>query len=217
VNLRDLIDSYREEAADNGRPPFVSDQSLIRFANEAQREACRRGRMLVDSTSAVCTVGIVAGEPLVELDQSIIYVRRARLSSNGTVLRPASIGEMDEWGGRWDSSTGQPIIFLQDFQTGYLRLYPIPTNNDDLLLTVSRMPLSDMSDDSDEPEVRAEVHPAIVQWMLYRAYSRQDSDMFDQRKAATSLAEFEREFGKRASARNEQWSRAGVVMTEPIA
>lgn len=217
MNLRDLIDAYREESADNGTPPLVSDAALIRFSNEAQREACRRGGLLVDSTSAVCTVGIVAGDPLVKLDPVITHVRRARLSSNGAVLRPASIGEMDELDDRWDSRTGRPGIFIQDFQTGYLRLYPIPTNNDELCLTVTRMPLSDMSDDSDEPEVRSEAHPAIVQWMLYRAYSKQDSDLFDQRKAATSLAEFEREAGKRVSARNEQWRRAGVITTGPIA
>ena len=79
-------------------------------------------------------------------------------------------------------------------------------------------PLVDLVNDDDEPEIRIEAQPAIVQWMLYRAYSKQDADTFDPQKAARALAEFEREFGRKTSARNEQWMRSDhVVGADPIA
>jgi len=46
-----------------------------------------------------------------------------------------------------------------------------------------------------------------VQWMLYRAYMRQDADTFNPNKAASALAEFVREFGEKKSMRNEEWIR----------
>jgi len=48
-----------------------------------------------------------------------------------------------------------------------------------------------------------------VQWMLYRAYMRQDADTFNPTKAAAALAEFVREFGEKKSMRNEEWIREG--------
>jgi len=85
-------------------------------------------------------------------------------------------------------------------------------------LTVQRLPLRPMRDGNDKPEIRQELHPALVNWMLYRVYGRTDSDIFDPSKAAVALANFESEFGRKASGRNEEWVRSGhVSIPGPIA
>ena len=207
MNAGELIEWYREEAFDKGKPPFVKDARLLQFASEAEREACRRSHLLIDSTSSLCEISVAANEPLVEFDPCIINIRRAKLSISTYSLSPVRAEEMDRVNPGWESHVGTPTTYVTDYQTNAIRLYPKQQVGCLLNITVSRLPSSDMEGNEDEPEIRKEYHPALVQWMLYRAYSQQDSDMFDPNKSARALAEFEREFGKKASGRNEVWQR----------
>lgn len=76
MNLSDLITAYRDEARDTAKPPFVSDATARRYANQAESEACRRARLLIDSTSEFCEIEFSAGESVIELDSRIISIRR---------------------------------------------------------------------------------------------------------------------------------------------
>lgn len=219
MTLADLIDAFREESGDNGNPPFWTNERLARMATEGQIEACRRGYLLIDSASALCTIGVNAGDPLVYIDNRVVDIRRARLSLGAWKLQPFTVEEMDCGAGiQWETITGTPTAYVTDYQSGAIRLYPSPSVADTLLLMVSRLPLSDLVDDDDEPELRLECQPALVQWMLYRAYAKQDADTFDKDKSQRALAEFEREFGHKVSARNEEWRREKLVIgSDPIA
>lgn len=215
MNLGELIAEYRGESGDTAAPYFVQDSQLTRFANQAVAEACRRGHFLIDSTSPMCSLDVYAGEPVVEIDPRIIDVRRMVLSNSVLPLCPARVEEMDRDNPGWESHAGTPTTYVTDYQTDAIRLYPIPIAAGTVSMTVSRLPICDMSVKADTPEIRKEHHDALVQWLLYRAYSKQDSDMFDSNKAARSLAEFEREFGLKASARNERWKANRHVLDAP--
>lgn len=219
MNLAGLIALYRLESGDDASPPFVADTSLMELANEAQEEACRRADLLKDSTTtAICTVAVTAGTPTITLDARIIDVKRVKMASETVPLAPAMLDEMDEASPGWDTQTGKPRAYIPDYQSGAIRLWPNPTANESLALTVTRLPLADMNDLLDAPEIRASYHRALVQWMLYRVYSIQDAELYDAQKADKCLANFEREFGKRQSARNEQWRRERHNLTAaPIA
>lgn len=215
MTLDDLIAEYREEAHDSGTPPFVSDAWLTKRANQAEQEACRRAGLLIESVHAMCTLGVTAGDPVVSLNSKIIDIKKARMSLDSQELYPITVNQLAL---DWESDTGTPSHYVTDYQSGAIRLYPSPIVDDDLKLTVIRLPLADMADGTDEPEIREEYHPALVQWILYRAYAKQDADIFDPNKSARALAEFEREFGTRSSARNEHWMRARHVLdAAPIA
>lgn len=207
MNAGELIASYREESHDKATPPFVKDARLLQFASEAEREACRRSNLLVDSSSAFCEIAVSANEPLIDIDPRIINIRRAKLSISTYSLSPVRAEEMDRVNPGWELHVGVPTTYVTDYQTNAIRLYPKQQVDATLNITVSRLPKNDMEANDDEPEIRAEYHPALVQWMLYRAYAQQDADMFDPNKSARALAEFEREFGKKASGRNEIWQR----------
>lgn len=204
MNGSELIASFRDEAKDDVKPYFVKDERALQFANEAEREACRRSHLLIDSSADFCEISVSANEPLVEIDPRIINIRRAKLSISTYSLSPVRAEEMDRVNPGWESHTGTPTTYITDYQTNAIRLYPKQQVAATLNITVSRLPNKEFDEESD-PEIRAEYHPALVKWMLYRAYSKQDSDLFDPNKAANALAEFEREFGRRASARNERW------------
>ncbi len=219
MTLGDLIGAFRDEAGDKvNNPYFWPTKQLTKWANEGETEACRRAQLLIDSTSPSCSVPVVAGTPVVGLDPVVLCVMRARMDANPLPMAFQTLRDMDACALGWESVTGKPVVCVTDYQSGAIRLYPSPSEDGTLLLTISRLPSYQMESDTDEPEIRPEHHPALVQWMLYRAYAKQDADTFDPRKSASALAEFEREFGSKASARNELWSRGRPdIVFQPIA
>ena len=72
-------------------------------------------------------------------------------------------------------------------------------------LSVVRLPLEDMANDTDEPEINKRYHLHLVDWMMYRAYSKQDSETVDMAKANKYLATFEAQFGRESTANEENW------------
>ena len=203
MTLAELIAAYRAESFDSVKPYFVPDELATLYANEAQVEAVRRSVPLRDSS---LTASVSAGEPVVPLDKKVLRIIRARLKSQARPLEFLTIYELDRGTSAWETMTGIPRVLVTDYQNGAVRLWPKPIRDEELLLTVERLPVK-MEADTDEPEIREEHHRSLVNWILYRAYSRQDADMFDPNKAAIALKQFESEFGARVSARNEEWMR----------
>lgn len=206
MELSELMTLFRQEADDTVQPYLWSDPELIDFANDAQDEACRRGRLLVDSTTtAICSVPVTNGNAAIDLDPRVIFVRRARFAGQKPLQR-MNMQDMEARFWYWqDAAPGNPMCFIPDFTTGKLVLWPTPDGDRTLSLTVVRMPLEDMSDDADTPEIAPRYHRSLRFWMLYRAYSKQDSEANDPKKAADALALFEQEFGKKSSAQDEAW------------
>lgn len=215
MNLGELISAYRDESRDTNNPPFVSNARATLFANEAEAEACRRSGVLRDSTSTVCYAQASAGDPVVKISPSIIDIVRVKTSLWPYPLLPALVDWMDDAIPGWESHVGAPTRYVSDYQVGSIRLYPIPSADCDISMTVTRMPANRMADTKDCPEIREETHPALVKWMLYRAYSSDDTDMFNPDQANKALREFELEFGKKKSARNEQWAKERYVFSTP--
>jgi hypothetical protein len=206
MTLQDLITLFRNEADDATEPYLWSDEEVIEFANDAENEACRRARLLVDSTSALTQLLV---DPLdagvIALDPSVVFVRRASLANRRPLAR-MTVRDLDDQNPYWQAtSPGTPRAFVTDYQTGAILLYPAPAEDDMLLLTIVRTPLVEMASLEDSPEISPRFHRSLRYWMLYRAYSKQDSQANDPKKAADSLALFEQEFGKKSSAIDENW------------
>jgi hypothetical protein len=207
MNLRDLTALFRNEVDDATEPFLWSDEEAIDFANDAEGEACRRARLLVDSSTAeICVVEVLAaGGGLVTLDPRIMFVRRARIEGARPLAR-MNMQDMETDNPYWQNApAGTPRMFITDYQTGKLLLWPAPDEDDVLLLTVVRTPLEDMNDDEDSPEIAPRFHRSLRYWMMFRAYSKQDSQANDPKKSADALALFEQEFGKKSSAIDETW------------
>ena len=209
MNVADLRAVFRSETDDTEDPPFASDDEVIDYLNDAQNEACRRARLLVDSrTSGITTISLAANTARYALDPRVVFVRRAKLVSNSSTLTLASYRDMDGVDGisaDWEDETGTPTHLITDMDTAYVRPYPVPDASDSIALTVVRLPLDDLADDGDEPEIHARFHRNLRHWMLYRYYSKQDADTFDAGRAALALAAFEMEFGKPSRAIEEEW------------
>lgn len=206
MNLRNFIDDFRRDVRDLGKPPMWSDAEIIDYANQAEDEACRRAGLLVDSTTDVTEVAMSADEHTVELDQSIIYVRRVRVQG-GQVLFPRVARSMDEDAPGWEDTTaGSPVVFVPDWESGKLRVWPPFAQAATLRLTVVRTPRNEMAEEIDEPEIPRRYHKSLLDWMKHLAYQKPDADTMDLAKAAKFEERFTAEFGPPSAAIDEHWA-----------
>ena len=207
MKLGELLDIVRIELDDVAGPAYLwSDSELIEYANDAQNEAARRGRLFVDSTtSAICSITLVPGTSAYALDPRVIRVNRAIVSGESRPLGFVMLRDLDDRLPGWESMEETPTIICPDYETGKIRLVGTPTASGTLKLTVVRLPLAAMNDLQDAIEIREEYQRNLRHWIEYRAYMKRDSETFKPDKAQECLGLFTAEFGPARPAYDEQW------------
>ena len=205
MKVADFITEFRETVADNAEPFFWSSEIIVRYLNEAVQEACERAKLIEDrSTPAVCSITLQAGVSTYNLHPSVFEIKR--LSFRGRPLDETSTEALDCDSPGWENRSGQPRVFVFEQASGgqppKLRLVPMPTATDTIALTVYRGALKPLSADIDtgKPEIPERFHERLMDWVLHRAYLKQDADTFDPNKAAVSLGLFVQSFGARPDA-----------------
>jgi len=180
VRLKDMV-----------KPYFWSDEWLDQAANEAEREACIRARLIEDSSSIASSIDLTTDELRYELHTSVLDVLAAQLASNPGVF-------VTGW-----TLTENELVFTE-----------LPKAADVLLLTVIRLPLNEMCNDSDTPEIRGHHHIRLIDWIEHRAYAIKDADAFSPGESANALARFEQSFGRRpdANVQRKQREKTGRVV-----
>lgn len=207
MNLLQLRTSARAQVDDSVAPYLCSDELFTEFANEAQEEACRRARLLVDSsTPEVCNIDVDVGDEFAELDARIIAVRKVRVVGQPDFLVKTRRADLDHLGTTWLDEEGEVCAWVPDMETGKIRLYRKPTEAIQLAMTVVRLPLDEMAADDDAPEIKLQMHRQLVHWMRYRFYSLPDAEANDPKKATDALLAFEQQFGPASTAADELWS-----------
>lgn len=206
MTLNDLIRQARTLSDDLREPYRVSRANWVIYANEAQEEACRRARLIMDSTTAeICQVALADATATYALDSRILFVRRVKLTGQSIPLKRVSHKTLDRFRPGWEDETGMPEAYVPDMDTGLLRPYPTPDGAYTANLLVVRLPLVSMADGDNVPEIRGSAHKTLVDWMLHRAYSVVDSELYNPKKADMHLAVFEQEFGRKSSTQDESW------------
>jgi hypothetical protein len=220
-----LFSIFRTQTQDIAVPQLWADSELYRWLNEAEVEACRRARLIVDTQNVsgvdnVCRIQLVDQQPFYPLDHRVIYVRRALMAGRTLPLCPMDYRDLDLEQPGWQTRTGQVVGYVRGLDTGKFRPYRIPTtasmaNGSTVDLLVVREPLRPMSQDDQNaaPEINPRYHLALLDWVYWRAYSKKDSEAYDPKLSAEHLAVFEAEVGTRekASAMEEEYQR----LTEP--
>ena len=207
MNLAGLLEICRRELDDTAEPFLWDDAELIEHAVDAQNEACRRARLIVDSTTtAICTIATVIGQSVYTLDPRVIRVNRARLTGEVMPLCPMMLRDVDaQYPGWEDWEDGTPAYWIPDYETNKIRLMRPPDAVGTLNLQVVRLPLVDPKVEEDDLEIREEYQRSLRHWVLYRAWMKRDSETYNEKAAAGALALFEQEFGRKQGAYDEQW------------
>jgi Family of unknown function (DUF6682) len=206
MKLGEMIQSFRLQVDDVAQPYLWSDPELMDYANEAEEEACRRARLIEDaSTVAVTQLSLTNGVSTYALDDSIIFTRRVKITTMDCPLGKIRLADLDMGRGDWESDTGEPEFYCLDYENDKILFYPTPDASYTANLRVVRLPLNEMNDNEDTPEINRRFHRGLINWMKFKAYSKEDSEARDDQEAGRALALFTEEFGIKSTAIDEEW------------
>lgn len=199
VVREDLLDDTADaQAGTDLIVDAVSDTRLLRWLQEAEREACRRTYNLIwDDTSF--ELRLETGVRSYPLDGGILRIKAVRYGT--TLLEHTTEAALDRDVTGWrDYAAGAPTAFYLQRHQLYLDRAPTVTENGTLLpLEVWREPLDGGILD-DEPEIPTSQHEALANWAAYRYFLLPDPHIRDDARALYFLQQFESTFGPAKSA-----------------
>lgn len=187
-----LFDAFRREVRDTIAPYFWSETEVYDYMTDAESMVAQRILCIQDMTSEAAVYDITASEPEVVLHESVIRIRDATLISADTdhPLDILSADNMQDFGLRAiRTTTGRPNTLFTGATTNGVRLYPIPSTDAQLALSIYRTPLNPLTV-SASFEVPKQYRSAMLEWMKYRAYNKDDVESYDPAKANTAMNAF---------------------------
>lgn len=200
MNRASLIAQFRIEADDTVNNPYLwADEEIGAWLSEAEEEAAIRANLLYDTiTAEVCQIAVVANTASYPLHAAITEIAYAQFVPTSDSTRVAMLTskdrlELDRLNPRWRQETGEPRHFAQNDTT--LTLFPRPSEAGALTLEAYRLPLAPLVNDADEPEIGQAHHRHLVNWALFRAFSKPDAETIDPNRAAQAEDRFTRHFG----------------------
>ena len=195
MNLSEIVTAARQRLEDETQPYLFSTSRLEYWANEANIEACRRSRYLVDNTQSV---SLVSGTSDYDNPDNVIFIKRGKISSEDMPLFICSYKDMDEIPG-WETHTGTPTHLILDMSFDKFKVYPIP----DAAYTLNLVTINEPETLTNDINIPARFGYSYVDWICFRAYQTKDVETFDKQLSLECLAHFENEFGTRSSAKDE--------------
>lgn len=198
MNLEQLIASFRVDADDLEAPHLFKDEWIAAWLSEAQAEAAIRGRLILEDVNpAVCQIAVTAGTASYELHRSVYEIADLRFVPAGQIRSVAlplfSREWLDDKRPGWRDLAGTPECAIQTDRR--IRLVGAPDTDGVLHLEAYRTPLKVLENDTDKPELAEQHHRHLVNWALYRAFSRPDSETINPQRAELALSAFTRYFG----------------------
>lgn len=190
--VSDLIKNFRDDEKDAVDPYFWSDSQLVRFFNQALTAFAEKTRIVIDDSSDITAVDFSAGQTQLGYAPQIIDVIEAVLLINGRttkldIVSPGSISRSEQ------AAAGRPRILVLDESAASLRLFPAPSADGQLLLTVVRRQLKELTKQDKIVDVPAHNRHILLMGIKHYAYRVADGDLFDPAKSVGFGDEFDRE------------------------
>lgn len=230
MTLADLIRRFRVLAHDTAQPYFWDTANVVDWLNDAEAQACVRGRLLLeDANPAVCQVAVTAGVHTYPLHPKLYELVRTGfrpLAAGGRscIFRVVSREWLDAKYPNWRDAddwhhmdAGQRYLVQNDTS---VRIVPIPAEDGTLTLEGYRLPMVSMAlpDPSapgapvrDKPEIHEGHHEHLLLWALHKAFSVPDSESFDAQRSAQAEAAFTAYFGPLPDSDMRRITREDVV------
>jgi len=212
MTLDELIAQFRLDTDDLVAPYLSSDAAVTSWLNEAEQEACVRASLIHDvSTTAVCSIAVTAPTSTYLLHTSILDITRAAFTPTDSTTEYevylTTREEMDRVRPGWRKVTDMPTRAIHKDTS--LQLACIPSSNGTISLEFHRFPLVNIETKTPKtPEIGSVHHRHLLQWALFKCYSRPDSEVFDPNRAARAEQEFSKVFGLRPGAKYRRDSQA---------
>jgi hypothetical protein len=216
--LLELVTAYRQRVDDlpgdvvdagdgwqnDDKGLLWTNEEIAGYANEADVELARRKPIRDSSSSSVVEIAVTADQAIYPYSDKILSIRRAALGDQ--VLTKTTQRRIDSRLMGWVTPDTAAMFYVEDADEHSLTIWGTPTEDATLSLIVNRLPLEAMRwarRNSDKPEARDEYHPALVDFMCYRGFQKNDSETKDKKKSLDCLALFTDNVGPRPSAHIE--------------
>lgn len=198
LTLKDLIRRFRVMAEDKSEPFFWADDEIRDWLNDAQAQACIRGRLIrEDANPSVCRIAMDPGEHTYKLHQAVYEIIDLRMQTQG----PERNRKMELRSREW-LDTNHPDWREIDTPTCWaiqndtsIRVVGKVNTGDSLSMECYRLPLRALKDAIDKPEIHDAHHEHLVHWALHKAFSIPDADGYDPVRSATAAKAFASYFG----------------------
>lgn len=213
MNLSSLIKRFRVQSGDSSIPPRWPDSAVKEWMNEAEQQACIRGRLIYeDDNDSVCVIELHSSEKTYKLHPKITEIVSLHIVDSAGDHRELPI-KSREWLNAnhpdWRQSTDPAWAAIQSDTS--LRIVGAIVADDELRIECYRMPLEDMGDAGDAPEIHEAHHAHLIDWVLYQAFQEQDAEWYDANRSATHEAKFVRHFGHAQDSDMRRLTRADSV------
>jgi hypothetical protein len=195
----ELLSLARSRLYDTATPYLWADAELTDYLEEAEAEAALRANLLeITGISTYCNITL-ADETSTYVLNSLVYdVITARVTGQSYFLKRTSREVLDRDRPAWGDETGTPTeYFITDTN---ITFYPQPTGAGTVTMTVLRLPIATMGT---SPEINAKHHPRLIDWVMFRALSKRNSDSQSEQKARMYERAFEESFGPRFDAKQQ--------------
>ena len=198
MNLEDLIRRFRTLAGDTKAPQFWKDADITDWLNDAQVQACVRGRLLLeDANPAMCVIDIEADRHTYPLHRKLYELVRLDYKAAGescsTPIKVKSREWLDENQPQWRDVHRATRYAIQGETS--IRLVSTPLTAGVLTIEAYRLPAEVMSAPGHEPEIHEASHEHLIQWALHKAFSVPDSQAFDPQRSGLAERAFTAYFG----------------------
>lgn len=208
MTLTELINQFRNFTDDNVQPYLWSDEEIILYINEAEKEVARRTRCLTDSQDPIlCNLQVTSGESVYKLDSRILYIKKIKTSAHTSIIQPIKSHILETFDSDWENRVGRVDYAVTDHNSKSITLYRVPSEDQTLKLTIIRLPLNKLVNYDDTPEIPEEYHLNMLNYVYYLAYMKQDVEGNSEKRSMMFYQIFESEFGPKylASALQEEF------------
>jgi len=194
VDFSQIETSIRRTLDDNSvGDKLWSQAEILEYAQDAENEACERLDLIIDSSSSLTSISVNTSTGTYGLAATITNILSIKLDSGSEPLMETSERVLDNTEPGWRTNTGTPRSYVKT-PTNNIIIYPIPTSADTVNMTVSRFPNTPMTVNG-SPEIDARYHAGLLEWILHRAYMKNDSETLNVDKAMDHKKKFEEFFG----------------------
>lgn len=216
AELRLNILNDRSDRTSGNSDYLWTDETLVRYINEAQRRFATRSLIIRDATTPEVTrIALETGVFEHTLHPSVIAVISAKfgdsrrdLARTGHSILNGAYQSVDNWdlSRIQECNPGRPVAYATDEEVTEsdegsmanvtMRLYPTPSaveNGMTMYLRVIRKPLDDLvvTNLSAVPEIPIDHHLEMLDWAAYLALRIVDHDTGDSTRAAEFAQSFE--------------------------
>jgi hypothetical protein len=178
MNSTELIEAFRRDVGDEIEPPLWSDDELLLYAGQAQVDFVRETGGVLDASSELTQLRVLAGEAWSPVDRRVLRIHSAR-HDNGEPVSILNGYDFSRPLHRLGEQRGRVVSMITDLEPNKVRWYPIPFADETIRLHIQRLPLSTISAEEQEIDDVDEIHHwHLVDGMKVHAYLKSDAETY---------------------------------------